>query len=87
MDLIQLVIAQLPDPLWTGLTQAGLFAPVLGYFMWRDTKRDEKLEQITESINHLTRALALEVLSRPNVVERAKTEANDILKQIGPGGR
>ncbi|HYB97504.1 MAG TPA: hypothetical protein VEC57_00025 [Candidatus Limnocylindrales bacterium] len=81
-DRLILFIAQIPEPVWTGMAQAGILAPVLIWFMWRDGKRDEKLENIATSLNHLARGLALEVLSRPSAHERAKVEANDILSQI-----
>ena len=51
----------------------------------REERRDQKLDMLTQALNglaeaqnRLTRALALEVLTRPNAVKRAQDEANDL---------
>lgn len=82
------------DPLMTGLAQAGVLGCVVAVLFWRDWKKDEKLEKLidsmnnnsaatTEAIHHLTRSIVLEVLTRPNVVQRAKDEASEIQDAVG----
>jgi hypothetical protein len=66
------------DPLLNGLTQAGVLGVIIAILFWRDVKKDEKLEKIVDALNHLTRALTIEVLSRPDAMKRAQDEAREI---------
>lgn len=87
------ILAQLPD--WSNtLVNAGALGICLLFFMWRDVKREEREEKrnverdnavkdLTSAMNHLTRAITLEVLTRPNVVKRAQDEAREISEAIG----
>lgn len=72
----------LPDSLLNGLSQAGILGAVIAVLFWRDFRRDEKLDRLTESLNHLTRALTLEVLSRPTAITRAQDEARELQNAI-----
>lgn len=95
---MNLVLAQAQDMVVTSLVQVGAVGAVLVWMMIRDGKREErdaarnderdlKLDRVTDALNHLTRAISLEVLTRPNVVERAKNEAQEILTSIDQRGK
>lgn len=95
------VLAQAAAPDWTtSLATSGVAGAVLVFFMFRDTRRedrdakakdvhddrerlrDERMDDIVKALNHLTRALTLEVLTRPNVVERARKEAQQLNETV-----
>lgn len=63
------------------LVQAGVAGVVLGWFMLRSESRMERLER---SINQLTRAQMLMLLSRPDVDEGIKRQARDLLTECPP---
>lgn len=84
---LTLFLAQLPEAVYTGLAQAGVLGCVVAALFWRDSKRDErdakrdeKLDRLADAINALTRSISLEVLSRPHVIDRARSEAADLLE-------
>ena len=81
------------DPMLSALAQAGTLGVVTAILFWRDFQKDKRLDKLVEvmnensasavaAINHLTRAITVEVLSRPNVVERAREEAREIQDAI-----
>lgn len=87
-------IAQIPESVVPALVQSGISGAMLVWFMWRDgqqrdqqnirqTAQDQKLDQVFISINNLARATLLEVMSRPNVMARAKEEAERLLDAVG----
>jgi hypothetical protein len=51
----------------------------------RDATNGNKTNQIVGALNHLTRALTLEVLTRPDVVKRASDEAQQIQDSVSSG--
>lgn len=88
------ILAQLPDWMSSPLANAGIMGVCLAFFMWRDVKRetreekrnderDAALRDLTSAMNHLTRALTLEVLTRPNIIKRAQDEAREISEAVG----
>lgn len=88
------LIAQIQDGLLTAVAQLGIIGPVAAWLMYRDGKRqdamearqlrqEQQMERIIGSLNHLTRAITLEVTTRPNVVERARSEAQELLSAVG----
>lgn len=90
---MMLPLAEISEAVVTSLIQPGAIGAMLIWMMVRDGKReeraadrdverDQKLDRVTDALNHLTRAISLEVLTRPNVVERAKSEAQEILTSI-----
>lgn len=79
-----------PEPIWA---KYGVVGSIVLYLIYRDhqfTQRDarranrqeQKLEQLTGAMNNLVRITSIEVLSRPHVAERARSETEEILKQI-----
>jgi C4-dicarboxylate-specific signal transduction histidine kinase len=94
-------LAQASADWTTSLATSGVAGAVLVFFMFRDTRRedreaknkelhderererDERMDDIVTALNHLTRALTLEVLTRPNVVERARKEAQQLNEAVG----
>lgn len=71
----------------------GLPGLVIAWFIWRDYKQsqshdkrsesqDAKLEQLVQSVNSLVRVTSIEVMSRPQVVARAKAEVQEILTNL-----
>lgn len=86
-------LAQIPDWL-TPLSTFGMGGICLAFLMWRDVRRDEReaarnlerdarMDDVVKALNHLTRALTLEVLTRPNVVQRAQDEARELSQVVG----
>lgn len=48
----------------------------------REAKREDQFATVAKAVNHLTRAISLEVLTRPHVVQRARDEANTLLNEL-----
>lgn len=49
----------------------------------RNRQRDVRSDDMVQAIHHLTRALSLEVLTRPSVVQRARDEAQELSDLVG----
>lgn len=49
----------------------------------RQSVQDERLERVLAAVNNLTRATLLDVLNRPEAMNRAKEEARQMLDAIG----
>lgn len=88
-----ILLAQIQDGILTAVAQLGIVGPVAAWLMYRDGKRqdavearqlrqEQQMERVIGSINHLTRAITLEVTTRPHVVERARSEAQELLADI-----
>ena len=83
----------LSDDIVAALIQAGVLGPIVAWFMWRDgkerdrneereEKRDAKIDSMVEALNHLIRMTSIEVMSRPNIAERAKEDTRELLSAI-----
>jgi hypothetical protein len=68
----------MPDSLVNALVQVGVLGPVLAWMMIR---HDAKIERMVEAVQNLTRAISLEVATRPGVVERLKQEAHELIEK------
>jgi hypothetical protein len=84
MPVLFIMLAQMPDSLINPLLRDGVLGVIIAVLFWRDFKRDEKLERLASSLNYLTRALVIEVLSRPASVQRVHDEAREIRDAVTP---
>jgi hypothetical protein len=48
----------------------------------REAKREDQLTTVAKAVNQLTRAISLEVLTRPKVMQRARDEASAIINDL-----
>lgn len=60
-------------------TQFGLVGVVLAWFMFR---MEKILDSHTKTINDLTKTLLLEVLSREQLSDHLRAEANEVLQRV-----
>jgi hypothetical protein len=91
-------LAQIPDGVVSTLAQGGVLGAMCAFLMWRDVKREsdrgeaelrreQKIDRLIDAVNHLTRSNLLDVMTRPNIVARAKAEAQEILEAVESGQR
>lgn len=73
----------------------GIPGLVIAWFVWRDWRQsqidqdrqriqDTKIDQLVQSVSGLVRITSMEVMSRPNIVARAKAEAEEIVSRLPP---
>lgn len=71
----------------------GLAGLVISWFIWRDYRQssidlkrqeahDTKIDQLVNSVNSLVRITSIEVMTRPNVINRARAETEEILSGL-----
>lgn len=83
------LLAQIPDTAISALIQAGLLGPIVLWFMWRDgkerdrqmareIKRDEQFERLHGTVADLVRVSGIDIMSRPNILERIKEETREL---------
>lgn len=89
------LLAQLPESWVTGLAQAGVLGIIIGILFIRDfmrdrhdhereKKRDEQMERLTAALHNLIRITSIEVLTRPNVVDRVQEEVRELHRASSP---
>jgi hypothetical protein len=75
------------------LIQSGVLGVTVLWFMWRDgeerkrrdareQKQDARIDAMVQAMNHLIQMTGIEVLTRPTVVGRVKSDAEDLLAAI-----
>ena len=64
------------------LANLGAFGAIVGWMLWR---AEPRLERIERALERLTRAQMLSLLSRPDIDDRIKDQAREVLDETQDG--